>query len=54
MWAMIACSIWLVIWVVWLSYMDKKQAKRSAIEGYDASGAAMQAKSGLDEGKETA
>ncbi|KAH7305857.1 major facilitator superfamily domain-containing protein [Stachybotrys elegans] len=37
MWAMIACSIWLVIWVVWLSYMDRKQSKRLATEGIETS-----------------
>lgn len=34
MWAMIACSIMMAIWIVWLSYMDRKQARRVAAEGH--------------------
>ena len=34
MWAMIACSIMMAIWIVWLSYMDRKQARRIAAEGH--------------------
>jgi len=34
MWAMIACSIMMAIWIVWLSYMDRKQARLIAAEGH--------------------
>ncbi|KAK0384696.1 hypothetical protein NLU13_7174 [Sarocladium strictum] len=53
MWAMIACCIWLVIWVVWLSYKDKKQAEAGR-GAFDTSDAVMQTKSVSDETKEAA